>query len=73
VRIKELITDLLTASIAKNATYKRKNTYTKIINVADCKKCKKGSLAVEYLIFILYTYPAATGITIYKSADRAAG
>jgi len=59
VRIKELVTELLTASIAKNARYKRKNTYTKIINVADCKTPKWKLLAVEYLILIIYTYPAA--------------
>jgi hypothetical protein len=37
VRINELSTELLTASIAKNSTYNRKNTYSKINNVADCK------------------------------------
>jgi len=73
VRIKELITELLTASIAKNATYKRKNTYSKIINVADCKTCKKRSLAVEYLILIIYTYPTAKTRTLCKSTDEPAG
>jgi len=69
VWIKKLITELLTASIANNATYKRKNTYTKIINVADCKTCKKRLLAVEYLILIIYTYPTAKTRTVYKSTD----
>jgi len=69
VQIKELITELLTASIAKNATYTRKNTYSKIINIADCKSCKKRLLAVEYLILIIYTYPTAIPITLYKSTD----
>ena len=55
MRIKKLITELLTTSIAKNATYNRKNTYTKIINVTDHKTCKKRLLAVEYLILIIYT------------------
>jgi len=73
VRIKELITKLLTASIAKNATYKRKNTYTKIINVADCKTSKKKLLAVEYLILIIHTYPAAKTRTLYKSTEGPAG
>jgi len=73
VWIKELITELLTASIAKNATYKRKNTYSKRINVADCKTCKKILLAVEYLILIIYTYPTAKTRTLYKPTDAHAG
>jgi len=73
VRIKELITELLTASIAKNAMYNRKNTYSKIINVADCKSRKKGLLAVEYLIMIIYTYPTAKTTTLYKSTDGPTG
>jgi len=73
VRIKELITELLTASIAKNAMYKRKTTYSKIINVADCKTCKKRLLAVEYVILIIYTYPTAKTRTLYKSTDGPAG
>jgi len=73
VRIKELITELLIASIVKNAMYKRKNTYSKIINVADCKTCKKRLLAVEYLILIIYTYPTAKTRTLYKSTDGPAG
>jgi len=73
VRIKKLITELLTASIAKNATYKRKITYTKIINVADCKTSKKKLLAVEYLILIIYSYLAAKTRTLYKSTDEPAG
>jgi len=55
----ELITELLTGFIVKNTRYKRKNTYSKIINVADCKTCKKSLLAVEYLILIIYNYTTA--------------
>jgi len=73
VRIKELITELLTASMDKNATYKRKNTYSKIINVTVCKTCKKRLLAVEYLILKIYTYPTAKTRTLYKSTDGPAG
>jgi len=69
VRIKELITELLTASIAKNATYKRNNMYTTIINVANCKTSKRKLLTVEYPILIIYTYPAAKTTTSYKSTD----
>jgi len=73
VRIKELITELLTASMDKNATYKRKNTYSKIINVTVCKTCKKRLLAVEYLILKIYTYPTAKTRTLYKSTEGPAG
>jgi len=64
-----LITELLTASMAKYATYRRKNTYSKIINVADCKTSKKRLLAVEYLVLIIYNYPTAKTRTLYKSTD----
>jgi len=40
-RMNQLITELLTAVIAKNTIYNGKNTDSKIINVADCKTCKK--------------------------------
>jgi len=59
VQIQELISELLTASIAKNATNKRKNMYSKILSVAECKTCKKRLWAVKYLILMTYTYPTA--------------
>jgi len=71
--INELITELLTAFIAKNTTYNRKNTYSRKINVADYKTCKKRLLAVEYLISIIYNYPTAKIRTLYKSTDGPAG
>jgi len=73
VLISELITELLTAFIANNTTYKRKNRYSKIINVADYKTCKKRLLAVEYLILIIYNYSTAKTRTLYKSTDGLAG
>jgi len=73
VQIKEIITELLTAFIVKNATYKRKITYTKIINIADCKTCKTRLLAVQYPILIIYTYLAAKTGILYKSTDGPAG
>ena len=73
VQIIELITELLTASIAINATYKRKNTYSKIINVADGKPCKERLLAVKYQILIIYNYPTAKTRTLYKSTNGPAG
>jgi hypothetical protein len=68
-----LITALLTASIAKYATYIRKNTYSKIINVADSKTSTKKLLAVEYLVLIIYNDATAKTRTLYKSTNRPAG
>ena len=73
MRINERITELLTASIAKNTTYNRKNTYSKIINVADCTTWKKRLLAVEYLISIIYNYQTTKTRSLYKSTDEPAG
>ena len=68
-----LITELLTAFIAQNTTYNRKNTDSKMINVADCKTCKTKSLAVEYLTLMIYKYHTAKTRTLYKSTDGPTG
>jgi hypothetical protein len=47
--------------------------YSKIINVADCKTSKKRSLAVKYLILIMFNFPTAKTRTLYKSTDGPAG
>ena len=73
LRIGAPITELSTTSLAKNATGRRQNTYSKIINVADCKTSKKRSLAVKYLILIMFNYPTAKIRTLYKSTDGPAG
>jgi hypothetical protein len=73
LRIGAPITELLTTSLAKNAMGRRQNTYSKIINVADCKTSKKRSLAVKYLILIMFNYPTAKTRTLYKSTDGPAG
>jgi hypothetical protein len=70
VRIGALITELLTASIAKNAVDRRQNADSKIINVADCKISKKRLLAVQYPVLIMYNYPTTNTRTLYKSTDR---
>jgi hypothetical protein len=63
--MKKIITELWTACITKNTTYKRKNTYSKIINVGDCKTSKKILLAVKYPILIMFNYPTAKTRTLY--------
>jgi len=67
------ITELLTTSLAKNATGRRQNTYSKIITVTDCTTSKKRLLAVKYLILIMFNYPTAKTRTLYKSTDGPAG
>jgi len=71
--INELITEQLIVFIVKNTIYKRKKTYSKIINVADCKTCNKRLLAVEYLILITYNHSTAKTRTLYKSTDGPTG
>jgi hypothetical protein len=73
VCIGTLITELLTASIGNNATDRRQNTYSKIINIADSKTSKQRILVVKYLILIMYNYPTAKTRTLYKSTDGPAG
>jgi hypothetical protein len=73
LRIDAPITELLTTSLAKNAMGRRQNTYSQIINIADCNTSKKRSLAVKYLILIMFNYPTAKTRTLYKSTDGPAG
>jgi hypothetical protein len=73
VWINQLITELLTASLAKNATDKRKNMYAKINNVAECKRCKEILLAVEYQILIISNYPTAKTGMLCNSTNGVAG
>jgi hypothetical protein len=63
----------LTAFIDKNKKYYRKNTESKINNIANCKKCKKKLLAIEYAISIRYYYPTAETRVLYKSPDGPTG
>jgi hypothetical protein len=55
-QIVELITELLTAIIGKNAKFKRKNKDSKLIDIAHCKICRPGLLDIEYAILIRYNY-----------------
>jgi len=58
-RILELNTEQLTAFIGNNVIYKKKNTDSKIIHMANCNTCKKRSLDVEWVILIRYYYQKA--------------
>jgi len=69
----QLITELFPAFVTKNTMYNRKNTDSKIFNVADCKSCKMRLLAVEYLILLIFNYPTAKTRTFYISTDGPAG
>jgi hypothetical protein len=73
LRIGAPTTKLTTTSLAKNATGRRQHTDSKIINVADSKTSKKRSVAVKYLILIMFNYPTAKTRTLYKSTDGPAG
>ena len=73
MRIGAPITELLTTSVAKNVTGRTQNTYSRLINVADCKTSKKRSLAVKYLILIMFNYPTSKTRSLYKSTDGHAG
>jgi len=50
----ELITELLTAPIGKNTTYRRLNKDSNVIVIANCKACKNISLVVEHAILMRY-------------------
>jgi len=67
--ILELITELLTAWIGKNQKYKRKNMDSKIINITNCKTCKRSLLDVEFVILIRYYYQTAKTRALYISTD----
>jgi hypothetical protein len=69
VHVCALITELMTASIAKIARDRRENAYSRIINIGDCKTTKKIIFAVKYLILIRYNYSTAKNnniIYIYR-------
>ena len=72
-RIYELISELLTAFIGKNTIYYRKNTHSKIIDIAICKTCKKTLLAAEYVILVRYYYQTAKPRSSYESTNGPTG
>jgi len=71
--IYELETSLLSALIPKNSTYYKKNTESKIINIANSKTFKKRLLAVEDAILIRYDYQTEPTRALYESEDGLTG
>jgi len=69
----ELITELLSAFIGKHPTYKRENTDSKIINMANSKRYKKRLFAAEYVILVRYYYQTAKARALFESTDGPAG
>jgi len=72
-QIYELITELLTAIIGKNTTYKRKNMDSKIMDMANCNTPKKRLLPADYPILVRYYYQTAKARALYESTNGPAG
>jgi hypothetical protein len=66
--IHEVITEQLTHFLGKNTIYNLKNTDSRIIDIANCKTCKKSLLAAQYLILIIYYYQTAKRRALYESS-----
>jgi len=64
-----LITELLTALIGKNPVYQRKNTDSKIFDIANCKTWKNLLLVVENAILIRHYSQTAKTRASYESID----
>jgi hypothetical protein len=71
--INQLITELLTTFIDKNAAYNRNNTDSKLINIASCTACNDVLLVVENLILIWYYEQTATTRASYELIDGRPG
>jgi len=65
----QLTTELLTTVIAKNTLYKKKNTDSKLINIASCMACKHVLLAVENAILMRYYLQTAKTRVLCESID----
>jgi len=59
VHIPKLLTALLTTFIGKGTEHERRYMDFKIIDITNCKTCKKKLLDVECVIVIRYYNPAA--------------
>jgi len=71
--ILQLITEPLTPLLGNNTKWNRKNIDFKIINIENCKTCKKRWLDVESAILIRYYYQTAKRRALYESTNRPAG
>jgi len=72
-RIFACITVLLTALLGKNTIYRRWNTDTKLINIANCSTNKNTFLVAENAILIRYYQHTANTKALYESIDGPAG
>jgi hypothetical protein len=68
-RINGLITDLLTTFIAKNTMHNRKNTDSKLIEIASCTACRPVSLVVKNNILVRYDKLTAKTGAFYEWID----
>jgi hypothetical protein len=68
-RINGLITDLLTTFIAKNTMQNRKNTDSKLIEIASCTASKHVSLVVKNTILVRYDKYTTKTKALYESID----
>jgi hypothetical protein len=50
-------------------TYESKSMDANVINIADCKTCKKRLLLAEWMILIRYCHQTAKTRAIYESTD----
>ena len=65
--------ELFTVLIGKNTIYHKKNTDSKIIDIANCQPCKNQLLAVVYMILISHYYQTAQSRLLHESIDGPAG
>jgi len=73
VQIFEYVTESLTALIGMNTMYQRKNTDSKLIDIANCKSFKSIFLVVKYAILIWYYTQTANTRALYESVHRPTG
>jgi len=67
------ITVLLTTLLGKNTIYRRWNTDTKLLDIANCSTSKSTLLVAENAILIRYYWHSANSTALYESIDGPAG
>jgi len=73
VRISACITVLLTTLLGNNTIYRRWNTDTKLIDIANCSTSKSTFLVAENVILIRYYYHTANTRALYEYIDGPTG